>query len=69
MNEFGFDNLTAAKAPIVIYVASSTGDGDSPDNAAKWVPPVVYCFSSFLLLLILLRLLCAPLGWGRGARV
>jgi hypothetical protein len=35
MNEFGFDNMSAAKAPVVIYVASSTGDGDSPDNAAK----------------------------------
>ncbi|KAI3429341.1 hypothetical protein D9Q98_005436 [Chlorella vulgaris] len=36
MNEFGFDNMSAAKAPVVIYVASSTGDGDSPDNAAKF---------------------------------
>lgn len=35
MNEFGFDSLTAAKSPVVIYVAASTGDGDAPDNAAK----------------------------------
>lgn len=35
MNEFGFENLTAKEAPIVVYVAASTGDGDAPDNSAK----------------------------------
>ena len=35
MNEFGFDNLNAKEAPVLIYVASSTGDGDAPDNSAK----------------------------------
>ena len=35
MNEFGFDNLNAKEAPVLVYVASSTGDGDSPDNSAK----------------------------------
>lgn len=35
MNEFGFENLGAQQAPVVVYVASSTGDGDAPDNSAK----------------------------------
>jgi len=34
MNELGFSNLTAEKTPVVVVIASSTGDGDPPDNAA-----------------------------------
>ena len=40
MNEFGFDNVCADKTPVVIMVASSTGDGDAPDNAAKFYAAV-----------------------------
>mmetsp|Transcript_17221 Transcript_17221/g.51507 ORF Transcript_17221/g.51507 Transcript_17221/m.51507 type:complete len:883 (-) Transcript_17221:2276-4924(-) len=35
-NELGWENLSSERTPIVIIVASSTGDGDSPDNAAKF---------------------------------
>lgn len=33
MNEIGFGNLTKEQTPLVIWVASSTGDGEAPDNA------------------------------------
>ena len=36
MNEFGFENLSKDKSPYVIWVASSTGDGEAPDNASKF---------------------------------
>lgn len=36
MNDFGFDKLDPVSTPLVILVASSTGDGDPPDNAAKF---------------------------------
>lgn len=35
MNECGVEAFTATPRPVVIVVASSTGDGDPPDNAAK----------------------------------
>lgn len=38
LNEVGFANVSAAKTPVIVAVASSTGDGDPPDNAAHfWV--------------------------------
>ena len=40
MNEFGFEGLSAAAAPVVVMVASSTGDGDAPDNAARFFAAV-----------------------------
>jgi sulfite reductase alpha subunit-like flavoprotein len=36
MNDFGFENISAEKTPIVVIVASSTGDGDAPDNSSKF---------------------------------
>lgn len=36
LNELGFETVKAGKAPILVVVASSTGDGDSPDNGAKF---------------------------------
>lgn len=36
MNEMGFANLTKEQTPLVIWVASSTGDGEAPDNATKF---------------------------------
>ena len=37
MNELGaLSNLSAEKTPFVVWVASSTGDGEAPDNATKF---------------------------------
>lgn len=36
LDELGFEKLVEKKEPILIIVASSTGDGDAPDNAAKF---------------------------------
>lgn len=36
MNEIGFDSIDQHKTPIVVFVASSTGDGDCPGNAVKF---------------------------------
>ena len=35
-NELSFEGMSAEKTPVVVIVASSTGEGDSPDNAAKF---------------------------------
>ncbi len=36
MNEHGFPSLSPTRSPYLIVVASSTGDGDPPDNAAAF---------------------------------
>ena len=35
-NELGWEKLSAATTPVVVIIASSTGDGDAPDNAARF---------------------------------
>ena len=35
-NELSFENMSADATPVVVVVAASTGDGDPPDNAAKF---------------------------------
>jgi sulfite reductase alpha subunit-like flavoprotein len=36
LNELSFEELAAGKAPILVVIASSTGEGEAPDNAAKF---------------------------------
>ncbi|KAL6770831.1 hypothetical protein ACKKBF_B32860 [Auxenochlorella protothecoides x Auxenochlorella symbiontica] len=36
LDEFGLDALTPAAVPVLVLVSSSTGDGDPPDNAARF---------------------------------
>ena len=36
LNELGFEDVQAGKVKLLVLVAASTGDGDPPDNAAKF---------------------------------
>ena len=36
LDEFGLDALTPAAVPVLVLVASSTGDGDPPDNGTRF---------------------------------
>lgn len=47
-NELGWEGLSAEKTPLVVLVASSTGDGDPPDNAAKFFA-TMKCASAVIL--------------------
>lgn len=46
LNEVGFEALASKKLPVLIIVAASTGDGDAPDNAAKFYATMRYPSSS-----------------------
>lgn len=35
LNDWAAKGISAASSPIVVVIASTTGDGDSPDNAGK----------------------------------
>ena len=35
MDTWTYENISAAKTPVLVIVASSTGDGDAPDNSAQ----------------------------------
>lgn len=41
-NELGFENVRADKSSVIVLIASSTGDGDAPDNSAKFYAAVRY---------------------------
>ena len=45
-NELGWEGLSPERTPVIVIVASSTGDGDSPDNAAKFYA-TMKCVCSF----------------------
>ncbi|KAI8467258.1 MAG: hypothetical protein J3K34DRAFT_460460 [Monoraphidium minutum] len=36
LDELGFANFGAARTPVAVVITSSTGDGDPPDNAARF---------------------------------
>ena len=44
-NELGWEGLSPKKTPVVVLVASSTGDGDPPDNAAKFFATMKCAFA------------------------
>lgn len=35
-NDFGFGKISAESTPIIVFVVSSTGDGDPPDNSSTF---------------------------------
>ncbi len=43
-NELGMDSLMKPKKQVVIMVVSSTGEGDPPDNSARFYGHSKYAF-------------------------
>ena len=45
-DELGWEHVVSEKSAVLVIVAASTGDGDAPDNAAKFFSAMRCCLSA-----------------------